>query len=93
MAHCPYNLLQDIEPVLDQVRSLEKIKEAKPGIFYLKSQGFLHFHINKENLRWADVRHGGNWTSLEMPFKASKKIQKAFIDEVRQSYEKMISAK
>jgi len=61
MAHCPYEKLKDIESVLEEIRKLDGIKEPKPGIFYFKSKGFLHFHIDKDNNRWADIRDGKDW--------------------------------
>lgn len=57
MAHCPYNKIQGLETVLTEIRKLEKIKELKPGIFYLKSQSFLHFHIKDDKI-WADAESG-----------------------------------
>jgi hypothetical protein len=90
MAHCPYELLQDLEPVLEEIRKFPKIKETKPGIFYFKGQGFLHFHINKENKRWADVRDGQGWVSLmELPFPPTKTLAKKFLKEVQLKFEKL----
>lgn len=40
MGRCPYDQLEDIAPVLTEIRKLPHIKEPKPGIFYLKNQGF-----------------------------------------------------
>ena len=61
MAHCPYEKLSDLQLLLEKIRGLEKLKEPKPGIFYFKGQGFLHFHTNKEHERWMDVREGEKW--------------------------------
>lgn len=94
MAHCPFDLLEDIETVLGSIRKLPKIKEVKPGIFYLKNRGFLHFHINKENVRWADVHNGVSWGQpVELPFKPSKKIVSDFLKTVEIRYKKIIQPK
>ena len=87
MAHCPYADLADIEDVLDRIRKLEKLREKKPGFFYLKSRGFLHFHL-KDDRRWADVRDGQEWgEELDIPFNPSKKQKDSFFKEVAARYE------
>jgi hypothetical protein len=90
MGRCPYEQLSDIELLLAEVRKLPKIKEPKPGIFYLKSQGFLHFHL-KDNRRWADVRDGKGWGSeIEIPIKSTKASTKYFIEEVKRRYQTLV---
>lgn len=92
MAHCPYDLLVDLETSLDVIRRLPRIKEAKPGIFYLRGKGFLHFHIDKENKRWADVSDGKSWgTPIVLPFKPPKKTLDAFLKEVEKRYSKAVA--
>ena len=87
MAHCKYEMLQDLEAALDEIRVLAGVKEPKPGTFYLKSKGFLHFYYKGER-RWADARDGVNWgTEIEIPFKASKPQIQEFLQEVLQRYE------
>ncbi len=86
MARCPYEKLEDIEDVLEKIRALPLIKESKPGIFYYKSQGFLHFHL-KDDRRWADVRDTDRWGSeMDLPFKAKKSEKNSFFDEVKRRY-------
>lgn len=89
MAHCPYILLKDLESTLNSIRALPKLKEMKPGIFYFRGKGFLHFHIDKENKRWADVSDGSTWGEpIVLPFKPSKKVLDAFVREVEKRYAK-----
>lgn len=91
MAHCPYTELDDLKPLLEQVRGLEKLKETKPGIFYLKGQGFLHFHINKERERWIDVRDGKRWGSpIPTPFEMTSAAQKKALKEIQHRYERTL---
>lgn len=91
MAHCPFELLKDLEPCLSKIRALPKIKETKPGIFYLKGRSFLHFHINKENRRWADVVDGKSWgAEIDVPFNSSQKKIKEFIQEVERRHQRSL---
>lgn len=87
MGRCRYELLKDLEPALDEIRKLEGLKEKQPGIFYFKSQGFLHFH-EKEGEIWADIRDGKNWgKEVVLP----KKITKAFCKEFVRIVEERLS--
>ena len=87
MAHCPYEKLEDLKSALETIRSFPKLKEPKPGIFYLKSRGFLHFHIDKENQRWADVVDGKTWGKpITLLLKATKKQISDFVKEVEKRY-------
>ncbi|MBC7712731.1 MAG: hypothetical protein H7177_05305 [Rhizobacter sp.] len=81
MGRCKYEKLQAIEPALDEIRKIEVLKETKPGIFYLKSQGFLHFH-EKEDKIWADLKVGDKWEPIDIPLKVTKKILKYFVKTV-----------
>lgn len=86
MAHCPYDKIKDLEPAFFEIRKLEKIKESKPGIFYLKGQSFLHFHIKEEKI-WADVRDGKSWgTSIDVPKKVTKSFLRTFIKRIGESH-------
>lgn len=80
MGRCRYENLSHIEPALDQIRKFADLKEPKPGIFYFKSQGFLHFH-EKDGKIWADVKGGAKWISIDVPPASTKKISKAFTDQ------------
>ena len=87
MGRCSYDKLKHIEPALKEIRMLEKIKEPKPGIFYLKSQGFLHFHESEGKI-WADVKDGVDWgVPINIPDKAGSVFLKKFVIEVIKRYE------
>ena len=86
MGRCKYELLIEIEPALDEIRKLKDLKEPKPGIFYLKSQSFLHFHEKDEKI-WADVRDGNDWgTPIDLPVKVTKGFLSKFISEINSRY-------
>jgi len=93
MSHCPYELLQDITPALEKIRALPGIAERKPGIFYIKYDGFLHFHIKGDD-RWADVKIAprGKWKNIPLPLKATAKDKAAFIKAVEQAHKAYLSA-
>ena len=44
MAHASEEALKGLLPLLRQLRSIQGLREMKPGIFYLKGSAFLHFH-------------------------------------------------
>ncbi len=90
MAHCPPENLRDIEDVLKEVRKLENVQEKGPGIFYLKSKGFLHFHM-KDGRRWADARDGDGWGSeIVLPIRASRSAKQRFLAEIRIRYRRTL---
>ncbi|MDJ0705799.1 MAG: hypothetical protein QNJ46_21235 [Leptolyngbyaceae cyanobacterium MO_188.B28] len=55
MKHASEKTINLLEPFLEEIRSLQGLKEKKPGIFYRKSRAFLHFHEDGDNI-YADVR-------------------------------------
>lgn len=86
MGRCKYEKLKDLEQALNEIRKLVDLKEPKPGIFYLKSQGFMHFHEKDEKI-WADVKDGKNWgTPINLPEKVTKAFLAKFVREVRSRY-------
>ena len=55
MKHARDAALDTIEPLLRELRSLAGMVEKKRGIFYRRSQAFLHFHEDPKGM-FADVR-------------------------------------
>lgn len=55
MKHAGAAALDQIEPLLAQIRAIAGLKEKSRGVFYLKSKAFLHFHEDPAGL-FADVR-------------------------------------
>jgi hypothetical protein len=45
MARCPFELLDDLGDVLAEVRGWAGVEETSPGVFYVRRQPFLHFHL------------------------------------------------
>ena len=57
MRHATSETLQEIEPLLEKLRSVPGLVEKRPGIFYRRSRAVLHFHEDPSGLH-ADVRIG-----------------------------------
>lgn len=90
MGRCTYEHIQKLEPAFAEIRLLEKMKEMKPGIFYLKNQGFLHFH-EKDNKIWADIKDGEVWGKpFDIPDKVSRTFLNEFVKEVKKRHAKCI---
>ena len=55
MRHITAERVEAIEPMLDEIRACGGLVEKGPARFYRKSQGFLHFHEDGDDI-YADVR-------------------------------------
>jgi hypothetical protein len=55
MRHARAQALDQLEPLLEQLRQIEGLKERTRGVFYVKSKAFLHFHEDPAGL-FADIR-------------------------------------
>jgi hypothetical protein len=56
VAHWPSELLDDLTDLLDEIRSWTGVIEKKPGVFYVRREPFLHFHLVEGGRRRADVQ-------------------------------------
>jgi hypothetical protein len=63
MKHAGAATLDALEPLLSEIRSVPSLTERKRGIFYRKSQAFLHFHEDPAGI-FADLRGGSGWLRL-----------------------------
>lgn len=55
MRHARPAALDQLEPLLGQLRELGALQEKSRGVFYLRSKAFPHFHEDPAGL-FADVR-------------------------------------
>ena len=55
MKHAGPATLARISPLLEELRARPALREKRPGVFYLKSRAFLHFHDDPRGV-FADVR-------------------------------------
>jgi len=91
MGHTTADNLKDIQSELEMIARLEGVKQKSPGIFYLKTTPFLHFH-DKDGKRWADVKTvDGGWQSVEINFNPSTKIKTAFVKIAESAHKKLHS--
>lgn len=60
MKHAGSNAIKMLAPLLKQLRKRkrERLKENRPGVFYVKSRAFLHFHEDPAGLV-VDVKLAG----------------------------------
>lgn len=58
MKHASAATLDRIDGLLGAIRVLGELKEKSRGVFYLKSQAFLHFQ-EEDGVIYADVRIAG----------------------------------
>ena len=82
MRHARPDDLTRFEPLLDALRSLDGLVERTPGSFYRKSKGFLHFHIDGEDV-FADVKLDGS--TFERCRATTKAEQRKLVVEVRRA--------
>jgi len=55
MKHAGPRTLDELSPLLEELRGHPALREKRPGVFYLKSRAFLHFHDDPRSI-FADVR-------------------------------------
>ena len=63
MKHAGPATLARISPLLEELRSRPVLREMRPGVFYLKSRAFLHFHDDPSGI-FADVRLADDFVRL-----------------------------
>jgi hypothetical protein len=74
----------ELEPVLEVLRTWPELTAKGRANFHLKGRAFLHFHQSKTS-RHADVRDGREWGApIELPVGVlPAKVQREFLREVR----------
>jgi hypothetical protein len=60
MKHAGPDALDKLEPILEEIRRLDGLKEKKRGAFYRGSSGFLHFHEDPAGF-FADLKTGDDY--------------------------------
>ena len=60
MKHAGPGALDELEPILEEIRRLDGLKEKKRGSFYCRSSGFLHFHEDPAGF-FADLKVGDDY--------------------------------
>ena len=86
MAHCRLELLDDLADVFAEVRTWVGVIEKKPGVFYVGSQPFLHFHLVEGGRRRADIKGRTTWVQLDLPWPVLATRRRAFLRALRMGY-------
>jgi len=63
MQHAGPRALARISPLLEELRARVVLRERRPGVFYIKSHAFLHFHDDPSGI-FADVRLAEDFVRL-----------------------------
>ena len=86
MAHCPPELLDDLAEVFALLGTWAGVVQKTPGVFYLRREPFLHFHLLKGERRRADVRRRAAWVEIDLPRPISRESRRALLRELRARY-------
>lgn len=79
MKHARSDALESLEPLLQEIRQIPGLVEKSRGVFYRKSQAFLHFHEDPSGVH-ADVRLGADFER----YRAETEIERqALLDLIR----------
>jgi len=78
--HAGTATLESLGPLLKQIRQANLLRERKPGAFYLKSSGFLHFHEDSAGI-FADLKIDGKFERFPVTTLAE---QQMFIAKFRE---------
>ena len=63
MKHAGPNALDELEPILREIRNVEGLTEKKRGTFYYRGNAMLHFHEDPLGF-FADLKVDGEFTRL-----------------------------
>jgi hypothetical protein len=74
--------LPDIDDLLADLRGIEGLQERSPGIFYVRSRAFLHFHEDGDDV-YADVRLDGE--GFDRRRVTTRREQQALVGAVRRA--------
>jgi hypothetical protein len=78
MKHAGPATLARISPLLEELRSRPVLREMRPGVFYLKSRAFIHFHDDPNGI-FADVRLADDFVRLAV---TSSSQQSDLLDQI-----------
>jgi len=78
--HAGPEALTRLAPLLEQLRNRSALVERRPGVYYLKSRAFLHFHEDPSG-DFADVRLADDFERLPVGTKAQRAQLMKRIDE------------
>jgi hypothetical protein len=86
MKHAGPRTLTRIEPLLEELRARPALREKRPGVFYLKSRAFLHFHDDPSGV-FADARLADEFVRLPVTSRSEQSDLLERIDDCLSSIE------
>jgi hypothetical protein len=86
MKHASSDALCAISDLLEQIRSREGLTEKKLGIFYRRSNAFLHFHEDPAGL-FADLKAGSEFDRYPVNTKRERAALLVTIDRALKSWQ------
>jgi hypothetical protein len=84
MRHARSDALDELEPMLVELRDVPGLKERSRGVFYRGSQAFLHFHEDPTG-HHVDVRSGSDFERFRVQTKAE---QRTVLAKVRRALDR-----
>jgi hypothetical protein len=72
LKHAGPQALDRLEPILDEIRRLDGLKEKSRGAFYCGAIAFLHFHEDPAGF-FADLKTGGEF--VRFPINSTRETQ------------------
>lgn len=82
MKHVSPEKLENLVSLLNSLKTLDGLRENKPGVFYRKSKAFLHFHEDGDFV-FADIKLDGR--NFERLPASTRKQQQDLLKKVRQA--------
>ena len=82
MRHITPGRLDGIEPLLEQLRTIDGLTEKRRGAFYRRSKAFLHFHEHGDDI-YADLRVVG--TDFERRRVTTATERKKLVADIRRA--------
>jgi len=80
MKHAGPATLARIVSLLEELRARAVLREVRPGVFYLKSRAFLHFHDDPSGV-FADIRLADEFVRLPVTSTSEQSDLLGRIDE------------
>jgi hypothetical protein len=81
MRHARSEALDELEPMLVELRALPALKEKSRGVFYRGSKAFLHFHEDPAGF-FCDVRLADDFERFRVTTKAERRAVLRKIEEI-----------
>lgn len=80
MRHAGQDCLDQLEPLLAQLRLLPSLTEKSRGVFYVRSRAFLHFHEDPRGI-FGDVRceDGGDFDRIDVTVESGRSMLLALV--------------